>query len=53
MNGLPRLDPVEDMQITQPAVANAVRQIQELEKQLADNEVFKVHHRLLLLDVVF
>lgn len=41
-DGLPRLDPVEDMNINEPAVSSAVRRIEELEKQLATNEVFKV-----------
>ena len=41
-HGLPRLDPVEDMSIVEPAVTSAVRRIEELEKQLAGNEVFKV-----------
>ena len=41
-DGLPRLDPVEDMSIDEPAVGSAVRRIEELEKQLATNEVFKV-----------
>lgn len=41
-DGLPRLDPVEDMNISEPAVSSAVRRIEDLEKQLAQNEVFKV-----------
>ena len=41
-HGLPRLDPVEDMNITEPAISTAVRRIEELEKQLSTNEVFKV-----------
>ena len=40
--GLPRLDPVEDMNIVEPAVNSAVRRIEQLEKELAVNEVFKV-----------
>lgn len=40
-HGLPRLDPVEDMNIQEPAVGSAVRRIQELEAQLATNDVFK------------
>lgn len=41
--GLPRLDPVEDMNIAEPAVNSAVRRIEQLEQQLAANEVFKVN----------
>lgn len=41
-HGLPRLDPVEDMNIAEPAVNNAVRRIEQLEQQLSTNEVFKV-----------
>ena len=44
-HGLPRLDPVEDMNIQEPAVGSAVRRIQELEAQLATNDVFKVLSR--------
>ena len=41
-HGLPRLDPVEDMKITEPAISSAVQRIEQLEKQLSTNEVFKV-----------
>ena len=41
-HGLPRLDPVEDMRITEPAISSAVQRIEQLEKQLSTNEVFKV-----------
>lgn len=40
-HGLPRLDPVEDMNIAEPAVNSAVRRIEQLEQQLSTNEVFK------------
>ncbi len=41
-HGLPRLDPVEDMRITEPAISSAVQRIEQLEQQLSTNEVFKV-----------
>ena len=41
-DGLPRLDPVDDMGIRDTRVAAAVRSIERMEKELADNEVFKV-----------
>lgn len=41
-HGLPRLDPIEDMNIAEPAVSSAVRRIEQLEQQLSTNEVFRV-----------
>ena len=49
---MPRLDPVEDMNIQEPAVGSAVRRIQELEAQLATNDVFKVPLLLFLLELL-
>lgn len=43
---MPRLDPVEDMNIVEAAVGSAVRRIEELEGRLATNEVFKVQLQL-------
>ena len=40
--GIPRLDPVEDMQIEDAGMEAAVRAIEKLEGRLAANEVFKV-----------
>ena len=45
-HGLPRLDPVEDMNIAEPAVNSAVRRIEQLEQLLSTNEVFKVGYLL-------
>eukprot|EP00891_Asterochloris_glomerata_P002642 jgi/Astpho2/2642/fgenesh1_pm.00049_%23_6_t len=39
--GIPRLDPVEDMQIEDAGMEAAVRAIEKLEGRLAANEVFK------------
>ncbi|KAG1668859.1 hypothetical protein FOA52_004954 [Chlamydomonas sp. UWO 241] len=39
--GLPQLDPVEDMGITEPELIEAARRIQDLETTLSRNEVFQ------------
>ena len=40
--GLPRLDPIEDFGIQDPRMISAVREIENLERALSHNEIFKV-----------
>lgn len=41
-DGLPQLDPVEDMNLNDEELVKAVRQIEQLEKRLCANEFFRV-----------
>ena len=41
-DGLPQLDPVEDMNLNDEGLVEAVRQIEQLEKRLCANEFFQV-----------
>jgi len=38
-DGLPLLDPIEDMNIGDPALASAVRLVERLERELAANPI--------------
>ena len=41
-DGLPQLDPVEDMNLNDEGLVEAVRKIEQLEKRLCANEFFRV-----------
>ena len=43
LDGIPRMDPIEDMNIRDHRLINAANAIERLEKRLVDNEIFKVH----------
>ncbi len=42
VGGLPQLDPIEDMGITDPELMGAARKVQDLEAELQKNPVYQV-----------